>query len=345
MKNILIVLCLCLVASQAVAESQTISTLFNKLFKKEHLPELEATPEEINAWILEFLRGAQADEFITNSTACVNATELTVGAFVYSIEGYLADKSIDNYFNVTKSVSSVTPMLKTCYDVSTDAFDAILNHFTKFTDFFQFMQYFMMNAVGNMADFKNLYDQAEADLANGDYDHIAYLAGVGVRKLFKFEPFNSLDLRQALSAEDEDLFERFWDFTMAFLEGTKVLATPNMTDCSAAWVEADRTFNTAVNMIRDGGETREAVFLVADIFGLVYPMNFNCFQGYVEAAAIIASYSSIFDSPLNIFFHLIYNFGRIYDDLAAAVAAATAGDAKALGESIGDVFYILFFIE
>lgn len=83
-----------------------------------------------------------------------------------------------------------------------------------------------------------------------------------------------------INEEEHDAFEQFFDFAMAFLDGTKVLSTPNMTECSSAWVNADHTFNKAIKMIREGGDTREAVFVIADIFGLVYPMNFNCYEGY-----------------------------------------------------------------
>ena len=98
-------------------------------------------------------------------------------------------------------------------------------------------------------------------------------------------------------------------------------------------------------MIKEGGSTRDAVFLIADIFGLAYPMNYNCYEGFEEAKEVLLSYAKIFDSPLNIFFHLVYNFGRVYDDLARAVSAAQGGDAALLGKSVGDVAYILFFIK
>lgn len=67
-----------------------------KFMKREPIePEqLGVTPEEINTWILKFLEGAKAEQFITNSTACVKSTENTVSSFVYSIQGYLDDETL-----------------------------------------------------------------------------------------------------------------------------------------------------------------------------------------------------------------------------------------------------------
>lgn len=194
------------------------------------------------------MKGAKADEFITNSTDCVAATEVTVSNLVYSIQGYLDNENMDNYFNITKSVSGVTPMLKTCYDVSTGAFDKIIQHFSEFQDFFVFMQQFMFNAIGKMADFQNIYQQIEKDYADQKYAHIANLLGVGLRKMFDFEAIRSEEeIRRLIQADEEhDAFEQFFDFTMAFLDGTRVLSTPNMTECSTAWVDSDHLFNKAV---------------------------------------------------------------------------------------------------
>lgn len=55
-------------------------------------------------------------------------------------------------------------------------------------------------------------------------------------------------------------------------------------------------------------------------------------------------YSRIFENPLSIFFHLVYNFGRVFDDFSTAIACAKREDPICLGKSIGDVTYVLFFI-
>lgn len=100
------------------------------------------------------------------------------------------------------------------------------------------------------------------------------------RKLFDIDPDRLPSLNNLLSEEDHDKFEKFWDFTIAFLNGTKTLNNTDADACSNSWVDADHQFNTAVQMIKDGGDTKTAVYLIADIFGLVYPMNYNCYKGY-----------------------------------------------------------------
>lgn len=160
MKNILIALCICLVASHAAAETGFLQGFLNNIIqnKPEMVQELGISPEEINTWILEFLKGAKAEAFLTNSTACVNATDFTAASFIYSVQGYMEDQSLTNYFNITKSMSTVEPMLKTCYDVSTGAFDKIIEHFSRFKDFSEFVQQFFMNAVSKMMDFQNIWE-------------------------------------------------------------------------------------------------------------------------------------------------------------------------------------------
>lgn len=59
----------------------------------------------------------------------------------------------------------ISPMLKTCYDVSDEVFVKFANYISRFDDFFQYLQVFMMNGVAKMIDLKNLYDKIEEDMA------------------------------------------------------------------------------------------------------------------------------------------------------------------------------------
>jgi hypothetical protein len=195
-----------------------------------------------------------------------------------------------------------------------------------------------------MLSFKKIFEETQVSWNTGNYTDIAYNSGKSIRMLLDFSPDRRRMYDVGVEAETEqDYFQLAMDFVGEFSIATTVLNTTNTIGCKDAMIGIDSTITNAVNIFKDGGSTRDGVFLVADVFGLTYPLNFQCYTGVTEAENILLDYYKTFDSPLTIFFHLVYNFGRVFDDLSSMVDCGKAMDAKCLGASIGDITYVLFF--
>jgi hypothetical protein len=124
MKNILLVTLICCVLASASAKS-----LFEDLKTGAQMDRLSITTDEINEWIDAFLEGARINNYVTDSTVCVEATQNMTANYVFSISAAMGGLSLENYFAITKAVSSMQPWMKTCYDVSDVAIETFTQHF------------------------------------------------------------------------------------------------------------------------------------------------------------------------------------------------------------------------
>lgn len=107
----------------------------------------------MNEYFLAFLKGLKADQYVTNSTACVlisnQLAEEMASAFA-NINNNKIDR-FEAYLSLAKAMQMISPVVKVCYSVSDSAFDQMAEHFSQFKTLESFWHSFFLNAIANTA--------------------------------------------------------------------------------------------------------------------------------------------------------------------------------------------------
>ncbi len=141
-------------------------------------------------------------------------------------------------------------------------------------------------------------------------------------------------------------------FVNGFANGTTIADTPNYTLCYNAIQGIVIAINEteyefyANDTIYGWLVTAESFF---SIFTYLYPINFSCYYGFIEAVENVATYGGTIANPFLLYTNVVYNFGLIYDAVKNMVlfflgfprpGYTTPGD---VGFELGSaVFYLLF---
>lgn len=133
------------IATFAAASADFAS--FKKMFKlntaKMVDDSVQWTPAQVDLYVLQFLKGLRADQYVANSTACISATKNLTIALMDTTSAFLnatpADK-LNAYFSWTKAVGMISPWMRMCYNSSDGAISAFITHIKSFGSSNVFMQ-------------------------------------------------------------------------------------------------------------------------------------------------------------------------------------------------------------
>jgi len=92
--------------------------------------------------------------------------------------------------------------------------------------------------------------------------------------------------------------------------------------------------------------TAESFF---SIFSYLYPINFSCYYGFIEAVANVATYGGTLANPYTLYTNIVYNFGLIYDAVKNMLLFFLGfprpgyNTPESVGYELGSaIFYLLF---
>ena len=100
-----------------------------------------------------FLDGTNVEKLIDNSTECVHEIitgydDLNEAIDHISYRGW----TWDNYLDLTDALGDTTPIVRVCYDVSTESVQDLKDYFGSFDGFVDFVVQAKDNAIGHLFD-------------------------------------------------------------------------------------------------------------------------------------------------------------------------------------------------
>lgn len=149
----------------------------------------------MNEYFLAFLKGLKADQYVTNSTACVTISNQLAEQMASAFEnfGNKKVKPFDAYLSVAKALQLVSPVVRICYSVSDSAFDQMAKHFEQFKTLEVFWRSFFLNAIANTALVQqDIFEfQACANQRTPNVTCEFFITGEMLRILFDFDEIKS----------------------------------------------------------------------------------------------------------------------------------------------------------
>lgn len=193
-----------------------------------------------------------------------------------------------------------------------------------------------------MLDLKGCYDAIIE--AGDDRTEVAFQYGKMVMYLLDFEPLKLSDALTLSKPEPHDLAETIAIFMYGFLNGTKILVSPNTTACFNEFTLFDKEIEEVIADFEKN--KRESAFLnMADLFYNIYPTSFTCYYGTAELTAIVQENAQIFDHPQDIPMHIIAHFSESFNDIRLVIEYVKKNEYAKAGEALGDFAWIMFFID
>ena len=310
--------------------------------------------KDADAFVFGLAEGLRLDQDVENSTACMTSTRDAAFEIYTASDSFVrewhSENRLNNWFNTAKSFQTMSPMIKTCYDVGALSFDHWSKHFKQFHSWVGFFKSFISNLVGqlfNIQTYINSFQKA-LDGEKKDFALLGKTTGQLIHSVFIFQN-TSPDLFAAEDNSedliDTDYFKLITDFTNGFLEGSQVFNTPNMTKCVDSFINLDQLVISYVNNFAKG-DHKNGVYDLADTFGSLYPLSFHCHYGGEEMVSNAMEHKEIREDPLQIVYHIIYHFGEIFDDMRDMIHEALNGmDMTVAGKKFGDMIYKILFVE
>ena len=258
--------------------------------------ELSASWREIfNA----FLDGTNIEEHIDNSTECVHNIitgydDLLEAINHISYRGW----DWDNYLDLVGALGDVTPIVRVCYDVSTESVEDVKVYFSSFDDFVDFVIQAKDNAVGHLFDWYEIYDKINEAIKRGKEKDIAFQIGRAVTLLFNFTPKMNDKINENSEVSLPDL-EPLEEFLEGFLNGTQVLSSDNIKECVNETQFMVQSVHDANEKFKEQTEEgfKQGVFEIADMFARLRDLNEDCYYGVGDIEDIIMKYYDSFTSP------------------------------------------------
>jgi len=287
-----------------------------------------------------FMEGAQFDDIIGNTTDCVHYIERGYADVSEAVNHFVVRGwSWENYLDLMSSFADFTPISRTCYDVVGETHTRLVDHFSRFDGFVDFMIQVFENAKLHFFDWYNIYSKITDAMSRNRPKEVAFQVGTGVVLLFNFTPKGQLThLHGEVSIPN---FDWAVDFFRGFLNGTRILSSDNIKQClneTDFVVDSITDANTEFRKGTDEGR-RNGIFELTDIFEHLRPWQERCVNGGFDLKKIILSYINTFDSPMDIVYNAIRHMSEISISFVSALQNFKNSNWEALGKNLGDIFY------
>lgn len=291
-----------------------------------------------------FLDGANVDDLIKNSTACLHFLEngyddlWEAGNHLW-VRGW----TWENHLDLMKAFGDFTPIVRVCFNVTDDSARNIREHFGKFDGFLDFTMQAKDNAIKHIFDWYDIYAKINDAMTRQRSKDVAFQIGRAVRLLLDF-PARMTEGELYQLAELPD-FRELQDFLKGFLNGTRLLSSDRIRNCVNETEFMVRSLEDANAQFGKGTDAgfREGLFELADMFAHLKPIHVECQAGWVDVYNVVMKYWKTFSSPLDILFNAMRHFNQLYQGFLAAFQHYYNDDWKSLGRDFGDIFYNVFF--
>ena len=341
MKNSIFALLVVLLLISCFTQVDARRTIQHKVTGLNHHYNKKPTTQEI---FDSFMDGLDIDTMVSNSTNCVHILEQGYIDISESVNHmYIRGWSWENYLDVLSSLGTVTPITRTCFDVTVDAKREFYSYFGSFESFIDFVNQARNNAITHSWDWYTISSAIVTAIQNDRPLEAAFQIGKGLHLMFDFKPtMNSASISQ-ITLDLPDL-RPFEDLLKGFLEGSKVFDSENIANCvnnTEFVVQSIDDANTEFSKKTDQG-FKNGVFEIADIFEILKPLNLYCYDGTEDVRKILDRIIKNFNSPLDI----LINAARHVPELTAAGLGAWQAfknsEFKNLGTELGSIFYYVF---
>jgi hypothetical protein len=291
-----------------------------------------------------FLEGVGADDLVEHSTDCVHNLEQGWEDMSEAINHiYVRGWTWENWLDLQGALGDVTPIVRTCYNVTEESVDGIKKHYGSFGSFVNFIKKATENAGKHVFDWYDVYAKINEAVTRGRPKEIAYQIGRSVRLLLDFPVTAPVQqTTQEVSLPDLRPLE---DFMKGFLNGTKLLDSDNIKKCineTEFMVQSIEDAQAQFNKKTPEG-FKNGIMELADMFAHLKPLNEECVGSYADIKSIIAKYIKTFSSPLDIALNAAKHFKEIYSDVLSGIQDFNSARYKDAGRDMGDIFYNIFF--
>lgn len=292
-----------------------------------------------------FLEGVGADDLVEHSTDCVHTLEQGWDDMSEAINHiYTRGWTWENWIDLQGALGDITPIVRTCYNVTEESVEDIKNHYGSFGGFVDFVKKAVENAGKHVFDWYDVYAKINEAVTRGRPNEIAYQIGRSVRLLLDF-PVTGAPVKQTRSTVSLPDLRPIEEFMKGFLNGTKLFDSAAIKNCVnetefmvQSIEDAQREFNKKTSEgIKNG------IIELADMFAHLKPLNEECVNGFGDIKSILNKYIKTFSSPLDIALNAAKHFKEIYVDILGGIQAWKSERYTETGRNVGDIFYNIFF--
>lgn len=306
-------------------------------------------PVNADTWkdiLFAFLDGADVDVLVANSTLCISNSINMVNNIEEAVLHIVTRGwDWDNWLDFTSSVGTITPFVRTCYDVTYSSIHLGTDYVDSFSSFIDFANQAKNNAMMHIFDWYDVMAKVNDAIAKKKNKDLAFQIGRAITLLLVFPP-KSTDVYASeyteLALPDLRPYE---DFLKGFINGTQVFGSKSVKSCvneTEFMVKSIEDAQVQFNKKTDEG-TRMGVFELADMFEHFRPLNEQCYNGVADVQAIIKKYINTFTSLIDIAINAARHFNQIYGDILGCYQNWRNKKYYEAGKNAGDVFYNVFF--
>lgn len=341
MKNVILALLAIIVFTSAITGAEATKTPRAGLFRAGSTVTSGPTPQEL---FDSFLEGFDVNSFVKNSTDCVHKTERGYVDISEAVNHMIKRGwTWENYLDILGSLANITPMTRTCFDVTIDARQQINTFFGNFDGFIDFANQVRDGIVTNAWEWYTISSALVSSIQNNRPKEVAFQVGKALALLFKFNPrLRSQEVTEFATSLPS--LRPLEDFLTGFIEGSRVFDSKNIKSCVneteflvASIEDANREFSR-----RTDAGFRAGVFEIADIFERLKPLNSWCFDGSNDVVRIVTNMYNTFNSPLDIIINAARNGPAISAAALGFYQAFRNGDWKSVGQQSGSIFFMVF---
>lgn len=291
-----------------------------------------------------FLDGFEVNSLVANSTECVHKTERGY-TDIYEAVNHLIHRgwTWENHLDLLGSMGHVTPITRTCFDVTVGAREQLNTFFSNFDGFIDFANQVRGGIIANAWEWYTISSALVSAIQNNRPKEVAFQAGRGLKLLFKFNPTLSTQNAAELEVSLPNL-RPLEDFMKGFITGSRVFDSENIRNCVneteflvASIEDANREFSR-----RTDAGFRAGVFEVADIFERLKPLNLWCHDGTNDVVRIATNMYNTFNSPIDIVINAARNGPAISAAALSVWQAFRNENWKTVGEQSGYIFFMVF---
>jgi len=347
MKNIILISLLVMLIACTV--SATTTNIIRKNMNGDI--RLESDSVEAASWkdiLYAFLDGADVDKIVANSTKCVKNTDYSYDQLYEGIMHIVTRGwDWDNYLDLLSSVATVTPVVRTCYNVTVSTVKDSKGYINRFTSFTDFVAQARDNALRHIFDWYDVAAKINDAIVRSDQKTLAFQIGRAINLLLYFPPKLNYIVNSSLQLGEIPDFRWLEDFMKGFINGTKLLSSQNIKTCineTEFIVKSIEDANDQFGKQTDDGY-REGVFELADVLEHLRPVNDGCYKGGIDIQTIIQKYIKTFKSPLDIVINAARHFNQIYSDVLGCYQNIHNEKWEEAGKNAGDIFYNIFFLQ
>ena len=291
-----------------------------------------------------FLEGVGAEDLVEHSTDCVHTLEQGWSDMSEAINHIMVRGwTWENWLDLQGALGDITPIVRTCYDVTEESVDGIKRHYGGFGGFVDFAKKAIENVGKHVFDWYDVYAKIQEAVSRGREKEIAYQIGRSVRLLLDFPVSTPVkQTNQKVSLPDLRPIE---DFMKGFLNGTKLLDSDKIRHCineTEFMVQSIEDAQKEFNKKTPEG-FKNGIMELADMFAHLKPLNEECVGSFGDVKEIISKYIKTFSSPLDIALNAAKHFKEIYADIISGIQDFKNARFEEAGHDLGDIFFNIFF--